>query len=173
MIEGTGMSPEWFNQTTIHPIGLVALAMLALTVLVAPRRFALVPLIVLACFVSPAQRVVVTTFDFNFLRILVLCGWIRVLIRHELTGWRWKPLDVAVLTWALFATVTATLLHATMAAFVNRLGLLYDAVGGRRHYARQPDEIKQICCGLRRDLIARKFPTAGHLRRHLELFSWG
>jgi D-alanine-D-alanine ligase len=50
--------------------------------------------------------------------------------------------------------------------------LLYDAVGGRDRYARQPPEIKTICCGLRRGLILRKFPTASHLRRHLESFVW-
>jgi serine/threonine protein kinase len=50
--------------------------------------------------------------------------------------------------------------------------LLYDAVGGRKHYARQPDEIKRICLGLRRDLIKRRFPTATHLRHHLETFPW-
>jgi hypothetical protein len=50
--------------------------------------------------------------------------------------------------------------------------LLYDAVGGRERYASQPPEIKAICCGLRRGLILRKFPTASHLRRHLESFVW-
>ena len=49
--------------------------------------------------------------------------------------------------------------------------LLYDMVGGQRHYAKQPAEIKAVCCGLRHDLITRKFPTAGHLRRHLDTFS--
>jgi len=50
--------------------------------------------------------------------------------------------------------------------------LLYDATGGRERYAAQPAEIKAICCGLRRDLIARKFPTAAHLRSYLESFPW-
>ncbi len=50
--------------------------------------------------------------------------------------------------------------------------LLYDGVGGRKHYASQPPEIKEICRGLRRDLIAREFPTARHLREHLETFTW-
>jgi hypothetical protein len=50
--------------------------------------------------------------------------------------------------------------------------LLYDAVGGRRHYATQPPEIKAICKGLRRDLIGRSFPTASYLREHLESFDW-
>ncbi|MBT8485112.1 MAG: protein kinase [Phycisphaerales bacterium] len=50
--------------------------------------------------------------------------------------------------------------------------LLYDAVGGKERYANQPPEIKAICRGLRRDLIGRAFPTARHLREHLESFNW-
>jgi len=50
--------------------------------------------------------------------------------------------------------------------------LLYDAVGGQRAYASQPPEIKQLCRGLRRDLIGQTFPTAHHLRSFLETFPW-
>ncbi len=51
--------------------------------------------------------------------------------------------------------------------------LLYDAVGGKKHYANQPPEVKAICKGLRRDLIGKAFPTARHLREYLEAFRWG
>ncbi len=54
----------------------------------------------------------------------------------------------------------------------NLARLLYDAVGGRAHYRRQPAEIKAICRGLRNDLIGRAFPTARHLREFLETFVW-
>lgn len=50
--------------------------------------------------------------------------------------------------------------------------LFYDAIGGAQHYARQPQEIKNVCCGLKRSLIVRKFRTAGHLRHYLETMSW-
>lgn len=50
--------------------------------------------------------------------------------------------------------------------------LFHEILGGRKHYAKLPPEIKTICCGLRRDLISRKFPTAGRLRAHLESFLW-
>lgn len=50
--------------------------------------------------------------------------------------------------------------------------LLYDAVGGRKMYAQQPAAIKQICLGLRRDLLRKRFPTATRLRQHLETFEW-
>ena len=55
---------------------------------------------------------------------------------------------------------------------IDLVRLLYDAVGGRKHYATQPPEIKSICRGLRRDLIGKAFPTAHRLRMHLESFIW-
>lgn len=55
---------------------------------------------------------------------------------------------------------------------ISVIHLLHEAVGGRERYARAPAVIKEICRGLRRDLILKRFPTAAHLRRHLEAFSW-
>jgi serine/threonine protein kinase len=55
---------------------------------------------------------------------------------------------------------------------INLVRILYDAIGGKKHYSRQPDELKEICCGLKRGMIAKKFPTAAHLREHLEDFEW-
>ena len=56
---------------------------------------------------------------------------------------------------------------------IQMVRVLYDAVGGQRHYRNQPAAIKAICCGLRRDLISRKYPDARRLRQHLESFEWG
>lgn len=51
--------------------------------------------------------------------------------------------------------------------------LFYDALGGRRFYAKQRLEVKQICCGLKRTLILKKYRTAGQLARYLENMKWG
>lgn len=50
--------------------------------------------------------------------------------------------------------------------------ILYDAVGGAKHYAKQPPEIKAICAGLKRSLILKSFSTAGELCEHLETIEW-
>jgi hypothetical protein len=55
---------------------------------------------------------------------------------------------------------------------IDAVRLFYDALGGRRRYAKHSPEIKAICCGLKRGLICRKFPTARRLREHLESFEW-
>lgn len=55
---------------------------------------------------------------------------------------------------------------------IDLIRLFYDALGGKKQYARQPQEIKDICCGLKRTLILRKFRSAGKLRRYLESMQW-
>ena len=55
---------------------------------------------------------------------------------------------------------------------IQLIHLLHEALGGRKHYAAQSAQVKQICRGLRRGLITRKFPTAVALREHLEAFPW-
>jgi hypothetical protein len=119
----------WFNQTTLHPLGVIAIILLGMATIVVPRRYALVPALILACFVAPAQRIVLATLDFNFVRIMVLFGWARVMLRGEIAGFRWKPLDTLVVAWGVCATVTATILYGTVAALILRLGLLYEAIG--------------------------------------------
>jgi serine/threonine protein kinase len=50
--------------------------------------------------------------------------------------------------------------------------IFYDALGGQRFYARQPRELKDIVRGNKRSLILKRFPTATHLRLHLENLRW-
>jgi len=55
---------------------------------------------------------------------------------------------------------------------IDAIRLLYDALGGRRWYARNPPEVKAICCGLKHGLILKKFPSTHRLREYLESFDW-
>jgi len=50
--------------------------------------------------------------------------------------------------------------------------ILYDAIGGKKHYANQPQEIKNIICGLKESLILKKFKSAGELKQYLEIMTW-
>ncbi len=55
---------------------------------------------------------------------------------------------------------------------VDLARLLYDSIGGQRHYAKQPAVVKGICCGLKRSFIHRKFRNAVALREHLANLDW-
>ncbi|MFV2059570.1 MAG: protein kinase [Gammaproteobacteria bacterium] len=55
---------------------------------------------------------------------------------------------------------------------VDLVRLFYDMVGGKKHYTKLPIQAKDICNGLKRTLILKKFRSAGQLREHLELLEW-
>lgn len=50
--------------------------------------------------------------------------------------------------------------------------VFHEALGGAKHYSKQPLEIKHICNGLKRSLILKKFRSAGQLRQYLETMEW-
>lgn len=55
---------------------------------------------------------------------------------------------------------------------IDMIGLFYEALGGKRLYQKHPAEVKYICCGLKRSLIRKRFPSATKLRQHLETMRW-
>lgn len=46
--------------------------------------------------------------------------------------------------------------------------IFYDTIGGVKTYSKQPVEVKQIVCGLKRSLLRKKYRTSGRLRMFLE-----
>lgn len=55
---------------------------------------------------------------------------------------------------------------------VDIVKVFHEALGGAKRYSKQPDVVKYICCGLKRSLILRKFPTTISLRNHLLSMDW-
>jgi len=55
---------------------------------------------------------------------------------------------------------------------IDAIKIFYDVLGGRKYYAKHPTLIKNICCGLKHNLILKKFNNASQLREHLELLNW-
>ena len=70
---------DFHGQTVLNPIGLVAIIVLGTAMLLLPRRYAVWPMIIMSCFVAPAQRIAVFTLNFDLLRIMVIFGTARLL----------------------------------------------------------------------------------------------
>lgn len=141
---------DFVDQTTIHPVGLLAVTILGFALLLLPRRYAVWPMIVMACFVAPAQRLAILSLDFNLLRVMVIFGLLRLLMRGEHEAFRWRPVDSLVICWAGAGTASYTLLQGSGAALVYRLGVTYDAVGMYflfRCLVRDWDDIRRTTAG--------------------------
>lgn len=108
---------------------MIAVVILGLALILLPRRYAIIPLIIMACFIAPAQRIVVLTLDFNLLRLMVLFGWMRLLFHRELQGMKWRSIDYVIILWLVSGTTAMTLLHLTSQTFIYRLGIMFDAAG--------------------------------------------
>lgn len=55
---------------------------------------------------------------------------------------------------------------------VSMIHILYDAIGGQKHYHKMPSEIKNIICGLKTGLILKKFKNVLRLKSYLENMNW-
>lgn len=118
-----------FGETHLHPFGLIAVLILGTALFLVPRRFAVYPMIMLACIVPSAQRLVVGGLDFSLLRIMVLFGWTRLLARNEFKSFSWNRLDTAFLSWMLSGTIIYVIQQGDPSALVNRLGWMFDGCG--------------------------------------------
>ena len=108
---------------------IVCTIFLAAGCLFSPRRYFLLPYIVAACLIPMNQRVYLGNLDFTVLRILVLAGMLRFLIRGEREAIKWHGFDKLILAWSISNTLVYTIQVGTIAAFLNRCGVMYDSLG--------------------------------------------
>ncbi len=117
------------EQSFVNPLGLGFTILMGVLLIALPRKYALVPVIMLTCFMSMGQVIVVMGLHFNMIRVLALFGWARLLVRGEIRGLKLNSIDKALLWWTLSSVVLNTLLWRTSEAFTNRLGQAYNALG--------------------------------------------
>lgn len=119
---------DFGNVTAVHPVGVAALLSLIAMVILAPKRWAGLPVILLLCFIPAGQRLVIATIDFTFIRMLMLAAWGRLLLRRELRPIAWNHLDRSMVLWAGALFVFGSLQGLTLTTVVNRLGTAVDAM---------------------------------------------
>ena len=104
-------------------------AMMAFLILVLPRRYALLPLLVTCFYMTLGQVVLIFGFHFTMFRALLFIGWVRILLRGEHVGIKWTSLDKIFLWWVVVSFVTGSILTPTGEGVQNRLGFAYNALG--------------------------------------------
>lgn len=117
------------NVTYISPLGLGFTALMCLLLLILPRKYALVPVIILTCYMTMGERVIVAGLNFTMLRILTLVGWVRILIRGELKSVKLNAIDKVLIWWTLSSIIAYVLLWQTYDALKYKFGLAYNAIG--------------------------------------------
>ena len=120
--------PE-YAPSGLNPAAIGFILLMGLLLLVLPRRRAVIPLFAAACYMTMGQVVDVAGLNFSIIRILVLVGWVRLLIRGEFRSIRWNAIDMAMLWWVIASVTIYTILWRTGGAFIYKCGQAYDAIG--------------------------------------------
>ena len=129
MVEQFNFVKDYHDVTTVHPVGLAALAAAVLAVFLAPRRGVLLPVLLIASMIAPAQRIVLVDLDFTFLRLVILAAWARVLMYGEARDLRINLLDRLMVAWVGFGAAAYLLLYPNPASIGYKLGFGLDALG--------------------------------------------
>lgn len=103
--------------------------LLAILLFVVPRKYFLLPFILAACFVPADQRVIIFGLDFTPLRMLVLAGFLRTVLRSERLTFKWNRFDKLVLAWAICGAFIYVIQWADMRALIYKCGVLFDVIG--------------------------------------------
>jgi hypothetical protein len=134
----------YYGTTLLDPLGAAAVAILGIATLIVPRRAALIPYIILICFVPCTQRVSVFGLDFNLMRILILFGWARVFMKGEYRGFELMKLDKLMLAFILVKSAVYVVLHKNFGAVITMSGMGMEALGGYflvRMFVRSWDDV--------------------------------
>jgi hypothetical protein len=121
-------------ETAISFLAMAVLVLAVLLILILPRKYVIVP-VLLAVFLVPMGNVlVVAGVHIMPTRVLVLFGWIRLAWMRLFSGTKilasgWNNIDTAVLCWAGFRALAFVLLWREMPALINQVGFLWSALG--------------------------------------------
>src|SRR5580658_1855340 len=122
------------SDSLLNPIVAIALIVAVVLMLILPRKYVIVPMLLLVFTIPQGQQLVLGGVHLFIARILILVGWLRV-GRNKLSSegafaGGINPVDRVFFWGVMCQTVAVVLRYLQVAAMVNQLGLVLDYVGG-------------------------------------------
>lgn len=102
---------------------------LSVWIMVTPRKYFLLPFIVAACFIPGSGRVIVASLDFTVLRICVLFGVLRLLVRGEVIRICWNKFDKLFFIWLILGAIIYVFRWDDPGVLIYKFGVLFDGLG--------------------------------------------
>jgi hypothetical protein len=120
------------TQSTMNPVVLAAAVLAALALLVLPRKYAILPSLIVVFLTPAGQQLLFDGFHFFVPRIIAVAGLLRLVrmkvsSRTRLFGDGLKTIDKLFFAYAMLHAATFIFLFKDMGAVTYQLGLLLDA----------------------------------------------
>jgi hypothetical protein len=137
-----------YASSNINLIGFIFTLMMGLLMLFLPRRFAVLPIIMTASFITLGQVINIASLNFTMFRIIIFFGLVRVLVRKEVFSIRLHTIDKIVIAYVITsATAYILLRNGSGEAFTSQLGFIYNSLFLYiifRSLIHDPEDIKLI-----------------------------
>jgi len=117
------------GSTFINPLGLAFTLLMGVLILVLPRRYAMLPVLALTCYMTMGMRVMVGGLNFTMIRILLVFAWTRLVFRGELRRINLNALDKTIIACQASGMLAYTLLYGDFDALKWTVGIAYNALG--------------------------------------------
>ena len=120
---------QWreYGETVLHPLALLITLLMVVWVLATDRRYLFLATLIIGVVITSLQRIVIGSFDFNMLRLLLLGILGRAFLRNDMWKFSWSRMDSLFILYTITVSVAYIALRRTPAAFTNRLGFAFDA----------------------------------------------
>lgn len=119
----------WMQETTLHPLAVVMATIAAGFILFGSRSRAVMAYLVLATCVSSAQNFNLFGTSCYLLRLLILCGAVRCIVRKDWSTVGWAKIDWCVAAWSVFGTLIYVAQRGDPSALTFKIGTLIDTAG--------------------------------------------
>jgi hypothetical protein len=132
----------------MNGLAFIFLLLNAVAITMLPRRWALLPLLMGACYMTNAQNLTVGPFHFTVLRLLLLLGFVRAMARKERLPGGLKGLDWIMLIWGAWLLCSSMFHNPFTDALVFRMGAVYNALGLYfliRVFCQTEEDLIQLC----------------------------
>ena len=118
-----------YASSNINLIGFIFTLTMGLLMLFLPRRFAVLPLIMTACFITLGQVINIGSMNFTMFRIIIFFGLVRIFIRKEVFSIRLHTIDKILIAYVITsATAYILLRNGGGEAWVSQLGFVYNSL---------------------------------------------
>lgn len=123
------------GETAVTPAGGIAVALAILLILLLPRKYVTIPFLLAIFLIPMGELIVLGGVHLMMFRVVIFFGGLRILISRLVSPpngakIRMNRLDWAVILWCISSVITFTVLWGEWQAFVNRIGFVYNTIGG-------------------------------------------
>lgn len=125
----TTFSQKFLGMEPLTPLGAAILSVAMLAILLLPRRWAPVPMLVVTCYMTPSVGVVLGALNFFSIRFVILAGVIRIILRREYRGFLRSSMDRVMILWSIWALVVSAFRGDPAATLIFNGGQVFNYLG--------------------------------------------